>query len=72
MPINKTGLTMSTIHETRPTQSQGLPERPYMVFVYTYKFKVEGQGTYEVQVTNLVNPYTMKAISLTPGLVNPL
>ena len=43
-----------------------------MVFTYTQKFEVEGQGTYEVKVTNLVNPQTLRTTPTTPSLVNPL
>lgn len=46
--------------------------RPYMVFVYTQRVHVAGQGMYELKVTNLINPYTMKATPLQPSLVNPV
>ena len=39
-------------------------DRPYMVFVYSQQFRVEGQGTYELKITNVINPYTMKATPL--------
>jgi hypothetical protein len=42
-----------------------------MVFVYSQQFKVEGQGTYELKITNVINPYTMKATPLQPSLINP-
>jgi len=35
-----------------------------MVFVYKQRVKVSGQGTYELKITNLINPYTMKATPL--------
>ena len=47
-------------------------KRPYMVFVYSQKIHVEGQGLYELKITNLINPYTMKATPLQPSLVNPV
>ncbi len=43
-----------------------------MVFTYTQKYEVEGQGTYEVKVTNLVNPNTLRSTPITPSLVNPI
>jgi hypothetical protein len=52
--------------------SQGSMDRPYIVFVYSQKFKVEGQGVYELKITNLINPYTMKATPLQPSLVDPI
>mmetsp|Transcript_1831 Transcript_1831/g.1279 ORF Transcript_1831/g.1279 Transcript_1831/m.1279 type:complete len:120 (+) Transcript_1831:249-608(+) len=33
--------------------------------------KVQGQGTYELKITNLINPYTMKATPLQPSLLDP-
>ena len=46
--------------------------KPLMVFTYTQKYEVEGQGTYEVKVTNLVNPNTLRSTPITPSLVNPI
>lgn len=40
------------------------PDRPYMMFVYSQKFTVEGQGEYEIKITNVINPYTFKATPL--------
>jgi hypothetical protein len=50
---------------------KALPERPYMMFVYSQKFSVEGQGEYEIKITNIINPYTMKATPLQPSLIDP-
>lgn len=43
-----------------------------MVFVYNQKIHVEGHGTYSLKITNLINPYTMKATPLQPSLINPV
>ena len=42
-----------------------------MMFVYSQKFKVEGQGEYELKITNVINPYTMRATPLQPSLIDP-
>lgn len=42
-----------------------------MMFVYSQKFTVEGQGDYEIKITNVINPYTMKATPLQPSLIDP-
>ena len=34
--------------------------KPLMVLTYTQMYEVEGQGTYEVKVTNLLNPNTLR------------
>jgi hypothetical protein len=44
-------------------RNEAMP-RPYMVFVYSQKVHVEGQGMYQLKITNLINPYTMKATPL--------
>lgn len=48
-----------------------MAERPYMMFVYSQKFTVAGQGEYEIKITNVINPYTMKATPLQPSLIDP-
>jgi hypothetical protein len=42
-----------------------------MMFVYSQKFQVQGQGEYEIKITNVINPYTMKATPLQPSLIDP-
>lgn len=42
-----------------------------MVFVYKQKIEVKGEGIYELKMTSLINPYTMKTSSLQPSLINP-
>jgi hypothetical protein len=46
--------------------------RPYIMFVYQQKFEVAGQGTYELKITNLINPFTLKATQMQPSLINPM
>jgi hypothetical protein len=41
-------------------------------FTYTQKYEVEGQGTYEVKVTTLINPKTLRQTPSTPSLINPI
>ncbi|CDW85369.1 UNKNOWN [Stylonychia lemnae] len=53
-------------------QSQALQDRPYMMFVYSQKFQIQGQGEYEIKITNVINPYTMKATPLQPSLIDPM
>lgn len=41
-------------------------------FTYTQKYEVDGQGTYEVKVTTLINPKTLRQTPSTPSLINPI
>ena len=43
-----------------------------MVFTYTQKYEVQGQGTYEVKMTNLINPNTLRSTPSAPSLINPI
>ena len=42
----------------------------YMLFKFKKKIKIEGHGTYEVEITNLVNPQTQKTKSILPSTLD--
>lgn len=46
--------------------------KPYLVLNYTQKVEVEGHGTYEFTITNIMNPFTMRIVPTSPTLFNPL
>jgi len=41
-----------------------------MLFKFKKKVKVEGHGTYEIEITNLVNPQTQTRKSILPSILD--
>ena len=62
----------NVISQVLPNQMSQGTTKPLMVFTYSQKYEVEGYGTYEVKVTNLVNPNTLRSTPTTPSLINPI
>jgi hypothetical protein len=42
----------------------------FMLFKFKKKVKVEGHGTYEIEITNLVNPKTQARKSILPSFLD--
>jgi hypothetical protein len=42
----------------------------YLLFKFKKKIKLEGHGTYEIEITNLVNPQTQTKKSILPSILD--
>ena len=50
----------------------GQSNMPYLVMNYSQKIEIQGHGTYEFNVMNLMNPFTLRIMPMEPTPFNPL